>query len=208
MLTLLWWAANIATPALFAYRNLRCGRRAMACQDYLRAERYLDRAACHPAVRQTALCLLAQAALQCQQPQKALIALDRLFDEPPSRKDRQPLFLRALACLALREGHAALAILAHFADRPDASIEERLAMVHACILVEDFDAACVFLSMIPAHQIAGPLRARLQLCHAAIHFHRQRWPQSLHALPSVQDCSADDGIIVEQLQLQLADKAE
>lgn len=195
-----WWGAAIAAPAVLAARALRRGKWAMKMREFGRAQRHFERAAQRDDLREEAVCLMAEAALHEGRPQDAIMALDDLMHTADGVASRRAVFLRGVACCGLRQGISAHRTLAELADRDDASSEETLAMVHACIQAEDFTAARVLLNAMPEETVGGPLNARLQLCRAAMAWHDEKWSDVLRLLPDPDACSDADRRVVKTLR--------
>src|SRR5215467_2449163 len=81
LLTFTWLGSAIAAPALLAKRAFRQGHAAFHRSDFEAARRHLERAARYEPLREEAICLLAEAALQDRRPSDALYALNTLLLE-------------------------------------------------------------------------------------------------------------------------------
>lgn len=205
VVTLTWWGAAVAAPAMLAARALRLGRRALGDHDFPRAEQWLERAAQRADLKQVALCLMAESALRARRAGDALLALEDLRDEGDGdvTQSRRARLLRGVACCVLRQGPGAQRVLAKLADRTDASPEELLAMAQASLVADDLTATRVYLGMIREEQLGGAVQARFRLCLAILFLKEGLLHRAAITLPDAEACSPADRPVVTLLRRRL-----
>jgi hypothetical protein len=198
VLMLTWLGTAVVAPAFLARRALRQGHAAMERQHFAAARRHLERAARYEPLREEAVCLMAEAALQDHKPQDALYALNTLLLEqdqfggrPRSARVR---LLRGIAGCILGRAAAARRELAAI-SKSVATVDELLAAAQACVLSGDAGGAQHLLDMLDAQPLQGELAARVALCRSALYFRLSAWEKCLEALPPQDQCTPQDALM-------------
>ena len=208
VLTLTWLGTAVAAPALRARRALRRGRRALLSRNLFEAQQHLRKAARFEPLREESVCLMAEASLYAHKPSDALFALNTLLMEQDAARPegegaaaRSPRvrLLRGIAgCMVGRPAAARRELAA--ISKSIATTDELLAAAQACILANDPPGAHALLDLLEGHPTAGTLRARIQLCRAALHFRAGAPAKSLAALPAEAECSTGDAQTVAYMR--------
>jgi len=221
VLMLAWLGTAVAAPGFLARRALRIGQSEMERRNFAAARRHLERAARYEPLREEAVCLMAEAALQDRRPSDALYALNTLlleqeqFPRPGSvvgnvgsaarARSARVRLLRGIAGCVLGRASAARRELAAI-SKSEASVDELLAAAQACVMSNDAGGAQHLLEQLESEPLGGELAARVKLCRAGLYYRLNAWEKCLEALPTEQECSPADSVVCRRVRVQVRER--
>jgi hypothetical protein len=189
-------------------------------RNFALARRHLERAARYEPLREEAVCLMAEAALQDRRPSDALYALNTLLLEQDQfvrsggigstsagtkARSARVRLLRGIAGCVLGRAAAARRELAAI-SKSEATVDELLAAAQACVMSSDSGGAQHLLEQLETQNIGGELAARVRLCRAALYFRLSAWEKCLEALPEDKDCSPADALTCSRIRSMVKDR--